>query len=191
MKSRKRVFEVNSVSINSRSGSAQLIVNSSSSPQRLERKSLRHETSTDATPLSSRTEQAGVGVLEMFDTSMKDYATFRDACSDPDIDVYYINGINTNPGAHGDSVTELTARLNYLKLYFKLRVSVYGIYNPTDGMVVDLLECIGLVAQQTFNIGASLVIDIYTRHTNLVKQLLTSRFLRIVCRQFAFCLNWK
>ena len=51
----------------------------------------------------------------MFDTSVKDYTAYRYLCSDPDIDVFYINGIDNTLEQNTGAVTALAQRLNYLK----------------------------------------------------------------------------
>jgi hypothetical protein len=136
----------------------QSIVNSSSL-QNIERKSLQHDTSGDVFKRSSRPAQEDVEVLEMFDTSVKDYTAYRYLCSDPDIDVFYINGIDNTLEQNTGAVTALAQRLNYLKFDFNLKITFYGIHNPTEGKVIDLLECIDLVSQQSFNIGPGMVLS--------------------------------
>ena len=127
---------------------------------------LRHDNNDDGdgdttTSRSSKTieQKGGVDVLVKYDTSSKDYVTGYSVCSDPDIDIYFINGINVLPEGNAAGVTALYGKLaDYLRSSFDLTVQFYGIYNPTDGMVVDLLECVDLVAQQSYKIGPGMVI---------------------------------
>jgi Zn-dependent peptidase ImmA (M78 family) len=113
-----------------------------SSAHSYDRKPLRHDKAPQTSFTSTAVgEKKGVGLLKKYDTSMKDYRYYGDKCFDPDIDVFYINGINTQKQENFDSVTALHLKLReYLKGSFDMTITFYGIYNPTDGMVLDLLS---------------------------------------------------
>jgi len=95
-----------------------------------------------------------IDLMEQFDTSGKRYRIYNPECFDSDIDVFFINGILNTPGDAANSATALQQVVNeVLAGTFDIKSKVYNIFNPSEGPVIDLLECVDLVARQAFNIG--------------------------------------
>mmetsp|Transcript_3134 Transcript_3134/g.4337 ORF Transcript_3134/g.4337 Transcript_3134/m.4337 type:complete len:1100 (-) Transcript_3134:1222-4521(-) len=95
-----------------------------------------------------------IELMEQFDTSGKRYRIYNPDCFDSDIDVFFINGILNSKVEAAASANKLQTVVNeVLADKFDIKSTVYSIYNPSEGPVVDLLECVDLVAQQAFNIG--------------------------------------
>jgi len=109
---------------------------------------------TSAPHQSEDHELQEINLMQRFDTSGKRYRFFNKDCFDTDVDVYFINGILNNEAEAAASAAKLQQVMDgVLAGKFDINCNVYNIYNPTEGPVVDLLECIDLVAQQAFNIG--------------------------------------